>query len=111
MRLCALLLAALLGNPLVAGAQDRWLASDKAQHFVATAAIAAGGYTLAATVIERERWRIAIGAGAGIGAATAKELLWDRSRGRRASWRDFTWSAIGTATGALVAHAIDRVRH
>jgi uncharacterized protein YfiM (DUF2279 family) len=101
--------AALVGVPAHVGADDRWFARDKAQHFGATAALGAGGYAVASTIAERERWRVAAGIGAGIGAAATKEL-WDRSHAGDASWRDLAWGAVGTATGVTIAWAIDRVR-
>lgn len=107
LRPCAILVVALLATPRGVRAQDRWLAADKAKHFGATTAIAAGGYGLAAPVTKQPRWRIIIGTSAGIGSATAKEL-WDRSHGDP-SWRDFTWGAAGTTAGVLIARAIDKM--
>jgi uncharacterized protein YfiM (DUF2279 family) len=103
-------IAALAGAPANVRADDRWFARDKAEHFGATAALGAGGYALAATAAERERWRVVGGIGTGIGAAAAKEL-WDRSHAGDPSWRDFAWGAVGTATGVTIAWAIDRLRH
>jgi putative lipoprotein len=105
----AILIAALLGFPATAGAEDRWFAPDKAKHFGATAAISGGSYGAASTVTAREKWRVLIGAGGGLGAAAAKEFR-DRSHGD-ASWRDFTWGAVGTAAGVTVAWAINRAFH
>ena len=105
----AILIAALLGHPATAGAEDRWFASDKAKHFGATAAISGGSYAVASTVTTQERWRVFTGVGGGIGAAAAKEFR-DRSRGD-ASWRDFTWGAVGSAAGVTIAWAITRALH
>jgi uncharacterized protein YfiM (DUF2279 family) len=105
----AVVIATLVSGPAIVRAEDRWFARDKAEHFGATAGFGAGGYALASTVADRERWRIAAGVGSGIGAAAAKEL-WDRSHGD-ASWRDFAWGAVGTAAGVTIAWAIDRLRH
>jgi uncharacterized protein YfiM (DUF2279 family) len=107
-RIAVALIAMLLVAVPPAGA-DEWFARDKAQHFAVTAGLGAGGYVLASTVTDRDRWKIAAGIGAGIGAATAKEL-WDRSHGD-ASWRDFAWGAVGTAAGVTIAWAINRLRH
>jgi uncharacterized protein YfiM (DUF2279 family) len=92
--------------PQAAFAEDRWLGADKAKHFGAGAGIAAGGYVAAVPITADRRWRIALGTGAGLGAAAGKEL-YDRRRGSP-SWRDFTWSAAGTAAGVLVAWVIDK---
>ncbi len=99
-------IVALLIAPRAAGADDKWLAADKAKHFGAGAGIAAGGYALAVPLTRRTRWRLVLGTSAGLGAAAGKELR-DRSRGT-ASWRDFTWSAGGTAAGVLIAWVIDK---
>lgn len=101
-----LLTVALLITPHAATAQDRWLAADKAKHFGAGAGIAAGGYVVAVPITAERRWRVVLGTSAGLGAAAAKELR-DRGRGHP-SWRDFTWSAAGTATGVLLAWIIDK---
>lgn len=87
-------------------AEDKWFAADKAKHFGAGTAIAAGGYAVATPLTARTRWRVAIGTSAGVGAAAAKELR-DRRRGG-GSWRDFAWTAGGTATGTLIAWIIDK---
>jgi hypothetical protein len=47
-----------------------------------------------------------LGTSAGLGAGAAKELR-DRRHGQP-SWRDFTWSAAGTAAGVLVAWIVDK---
>jgi uncharacterized protein YfiM (DUF2279 family) len=101
-----LLLLALMVGPQAAFAEDKWLGADKAKHFGAGAGIAAGGYVAAVPITADRRWRIALGTGAGLGAAAGKEL-YDRRRGSP-SWRDFTWSAAGTAAGVLVAWVIDK---
>ena len=106
-RLCAILIAALVASPRPAAAQDRWLAADKAKHFGATTAISVSGYALAAPVTTREKWRIVAGTSTGIGAAAAKEM-WDRSHGD-GSWRDFAWGAAGTTLGVLIARAVDKM--
>ena len=101
-----LLLVAVLLWPNLANAQDKWFAADKAKHFGAGAAISGGGYAAAMPLTERSRWRITIGTTAGIAAASAKELR-DRRRGS-GSWRDFAWTAGGTASGVFIAWIIDK---
>jgi uncharacterized protein YfiM (DUF2279 family) len=100
-------LLAILCTSAATGAQDKWTGADKAKHFGAGAAIAAGGYALVVPVTRRTGWRIGIGAAVGIGAGAGKELA-DRSRGTP-SWRDFSWAAAGTAAGVLVAWTVDKL--
>jgi uncharacterized protein YfiM (DUF2279 family) len=102
----ALLLFLVITTPRLAFAEDKWWARDKAKHFGAGAGIAAGGYAAAVPLTDKKRWRIVLGTGAGLGAGAAKELR-DRRHGQP-SWRDFTWSAAGTAAGVLVAWIVDR---
>jgi len=92
--------------PHAAAAEDKWLAADKAKHFGAGAGIAAGGYALSVPFTGQKRWRLVIGTAAGLGAGAAKEIR-DRSGGHP-SLRDFTWSAVGTGAGVLIAWAIDK---
>jgi len=101
-----LLIAAILLAATSAAAEDRWFAADKARHFGAGAGIAAGGYAVAVPLTDRKRWRIVLGTSAGVGAAAAKE--WHDGRRGDASWRDFTWSAAGTAAGVFAAWIIDK---
>lgn len=100
-----LIIVAMLAWPEWAVAQDKWFAADKAKHFGAGAAIAGGGYGIAMPLTKRTRWRLVLGTSAGVGAAAGKELR-DRARGR-GSWRDFTWTSGGTATGVFIAWVID----
>ncbi len=104
--IAAFVIVALLFAPTTAAADDKWFAADKAKHFGAGAGVAAGGYALAIPLTRQRRWRIVLGTTAGIGAAAGKELR-DRRRGDP-SWRDFTWSAAGTAAGVLAAWIIDK---
>lgn len=101
-----LFIVALLLWPNPAFAQDKWFAADKAKHFGAGAAISAGTYAAAIPITGRTRWRITIGTTAGLAAATGKELR-DRRRGG-GSWRDFAWTAGGTASGVVIAWIIDK---
>ena len=102
----ALLIVALLACPRPAFAQDKWFAADKAKHFAGGVAIAGGGYAIAVPLTPRTKWRILLSTTAGLGAGTAKELR-DRRRGG-GSWRDFAWTAGGTAAGTFVAWVIDK---
>jgi uncharacterized protein YfiM (DUF2279 family) len=101
-----LIVIALLACPQPALAQDKWFAADKAKHFGAGTAIAGGGYAAAMPLTTRTTWRVLLGTTAGLGTGAAKELR-DRRRGG-GSWRDFTWTAGGTAAGTLIAWVIDK---
>jgi putative lipoprotein len=106
---CLLCSAALLAGgraPARAEGRDDWFGHDKALHFEATFAISAVGYAGAAMATDRVSLRLAAGAALGLGAGAGKEL-WDLSGHGDASWRDFTWDAVGTAAGLAVAATID----
>jgi uncharacterized protein YfiM (DUF2279 family) len=102
-----IIIVALLACPDRAFAQDKWFAADKAKHFSAGAALAGGGYAASVPLTKRRGWRVTIGTSVGLAAAGAKEFR-DRRRKGSGSWRDFAWTAGGTATGVLVAWVIDK---
>ena len=85
---------------------DPWFGRDKALHFGASALIASGGYAGTALVTDDVRIRLGVGGGLALSAGVGKEL-WDLSGHGDASWRDLTWDVVGTATGLMVAFAID----
>jgi putative lipoprotein len=87
---------------------DPWFGHDKALHFAASASLAVAGYGGASLVTDDRPTRAVVGASFALGLGIAKEL-WDLSGHGDASWRDLTWDVVGTATGVLVAYAIDRV--
>jgi putative lipoprotein len=97
---------ALLAAAPARAEDDPWFGHDKALHFGASALIAAGGYAGAALATDDTRVRLAVGGGLALSAGVAKEL-WDLSGHGDASWRDLTWDVVGTATGLVVAAAID----
>jgi uncharacterized protein YfiM (DUF2279 family) len=101
-----LIIVAMLAWPEWAIAQDKWFAADKAQHFGAGAAVGGGAYAAAVPLTKRRGWRVMVGTSVGITAAAGKELR-DRRRGG-GSWRDFAWTAGGTAAGVFVAWIIDK---
>jgi putative lipoprotein len=99
----------LLGAARVARADDDpWFGQDKVLHFTLSAAIAGGGYAAAVPFTDDRRWRLGVGAGLAIAAGAGKEIS-DRYDGGDASWRDFTWDLIGTATGIGIAWLVDRL--
>lgn len=87
--------------------QDPWFGRDKALHFVAGAAFAAGGYALGSVASDRRDRRIVFGISLGIGAGAAKELR-DRKAAGDPSWRDFAWTAAGAVAGVGASWLIDR---
>ena len=101
------IIVALLACPEWAFAQDKWFAADKAKHFGAGAALAGGAYAVSLPLTTRRGWRVTIGTSVGLAAGAGKEFR-DRRRKGSGSWRDFAWTAGGTATGVLVAWVIDK---
>jgi uncharacterized protein YfiM (DUF2279 family) len=97
----------LLACPEGVVAQDKWFAADKAKHLGAGASLAGGAYAVSMPLTERRGWRVTIGTSVGLAAAGGKEFR-DRGRTGSGSWRDFAWTAGGTATGVLVAWIIDK---
>lgn len=99
-----------LSVPARAADPDPWFGRDKALHFSATASLAVVGYGGAALKTSDPLTRAAAGATLGLGAGIAKELF-DLTGAGDPSWRDLTWDVVGTATGVLVASAIDYLIH
>ncbi|HEX2657419.1 MAG TPA: hypothetical protein VHU40_04075 [Polyangia bacterium] len=108
----ALAVAVLLGlsPPALAADPDPWFGRDKALHFGATGSLALVGYGGAALKTPEPWTRVAAGATLGLGVGIAKEL-YDLTGAGDPSWRDLTWDVVGTATGVLVARAVDYVIH
>ena len=86
---------------------DAWFARDKAEHYSVSLMLAANGYAAMTAFSDSPATRAAFGAGFSLSAGIAKELH-DDYIGRRFSWRDLTWDALGTATGTIVAWLIHR---
>lgn len=109
---CALLIAStvLFGSimpPLDARAQsDPWFGRDKALHFTATFVLSGAGYALGTGLLDSRDYGTLIGTSLGLGAGAGKELL-DLAGMGHASWKDFAWSAAGTAVGLVVTFLID----
>lgn len=105
----ALLLCAAAQAQVTAPSQrDPWLGQDKALHYAASAAIAAGGYGAASLLTEPLWQRALLGLAAGAGAGAAKEL-WDLGAGGDPSLRDLVWDGAGALSGVLLAIAVDLV--
>jgi putative lipoprotein len=79
------------------GDGDRWFAADKAQHFLASAAIFASGYAMMRGVqATRQQSLVAASVGTAIAGVT-KETM-DRRGGGEFCLKDLTWDAIGGVT-------------
>lgn len=80
-------------------AQDRWQGQDKAQHFMASAMLAAAGNEYG----QRQGWSTSRSANFGflfsVGVGASKELWDSRPAGSGWSWKDFSWDIAGAATG------------
>jgi putative lipoprotein len=94
------------GEPARADPSDPWWGPDKALHFGASAAIAGGGYAVAAPFVDGFAERVAIGAGLALTVGVSKELI-DLAGHGDASFRDLTWDVIGTLVGVGLALSID----
>ncbi len=105
----AFVAATALSNAAFADDADPWISRDKAFHFDVSAGIAAAGYGVSAAWLVDARWKaLAIGGGVALAAGAAKELV-DATGvfGGDASWKDFTWDAIGAAAGLAIAWGVD----
>ena len=94
------------GAASAAPPSDPWTGPDKALHFTASAALAGGGYALAALGVEGTPGRLAGGAALALGAGAAKEAF-DAAGFGTPSWRDVAWDVAGLAFGLLFSAAVD----
>ena len=85
---------------------DPWFAHDKYLHGSVSAGLALTGYGAAALTTKDVRWRLGAGATLALSAGVAKEMV-DLAGPGDASWRDFTWDVVGTATGLAIAYLLD----
>jgi putative lipoprotein len=112
----ALLAALIAVSPMIGSAiaraadPDPWFGHDKELHFAASASLAVVGYAGTSLVTENRPVRAGVAAGFALGAGAAKEL-WDLEGHGDASWRDFTWDVVGTATGVAIAAVVDWLVH
>lgn len=94
------------GAPARRSSRDPWFGRDKLLHFAASAVIQGGAHAvLRANGHDYE----SASRGAALATLTAgvgKEL-WDRHRGRDASFRDLAWDGIGGVTGAVAMRRLD----
>lgn len=80
---------------------DRWLGADKAEHWLASAAIYAAGYAMLRGV-QASRQQSLMGAGAGTMLAGLTKETIDRRAGGEFCLKDLTWDAIGGLSAAAV---------
>ena len=85
---------------------DPWFGPDKALHFGVSAAIAGGGYALAAPFFDEYGARAGLGAGLALTAGMTKEAF-DAAGYGDPSWHDVAWDVLGTAVGIGISLTID----
>lgn len=98
-----LVLAALVSSPCLA--QDKWVAPDKAYHFIAGTGIAGGATAFAAA----QGWDrpVLIGFATGCAAGAVKEYSDSRNpRFHTVSWKDFAVTCLGAAIGSNAMHVM-----
>ena len=94
------------GAPARRSSRDPWFGRDKLLHFAASAVIQGGAH---AVLRANGHDYASASRGAALATLTAgvgKEL-WDRHRGRDASFRDLAWDGIGGVTGAVAMRRLD----
>ncbi len=101
-----LIIPALLCSGCTHFANDSWTGKDKAEHFAASAILAAAGTAYG----EHEGWNDARSRSFGllfsIGLGAGKELYDSREAGTGWSWKDFAWDIAGAAAGYGAYQAI-----
>jgi putative lipoprotein len=85
---------------------DEWWGVDKALHFGAGFGLSAAGYGIGIACWDHRLAASGLALGIGVGAAGAKESL-DAAGLGSPSWKDFTWTLIGTALGIGVSLSFD----
>jgi Predicted periplasmic lipoprotein len=80
-------------------ANDSWTGKDKAEHFIASAALAAAGSEFAQHQHLNTRQSATYGLMFSVSLGAAKEGWDSRPSGSGWSWKDFSWDIAGAATG------------
>lgn len=106
MRSFALAVLVVAPGSAVAADVDPWLGPDKALHFGASFAVAAGGYAVGTAFLPARSHCLALGVGAGVVVGAAKEGADALGLGSP-SIRDFAWDVAGSVVGAAAAWAVD----
>jgi uncharacterized protein YfiM (DUF2279 family) len=83
---------------------DRWLAADKAKHFIAAAFVQSAAFSAFRTA-GLSRTSSIVGATLATSAVSVGKELYDRTNGGTPSLKDLTWDAAGMlAATALLGH-------
>jgi putative lipoprotein len=80
-------------------AKDQWTGRDNAEHFVASAALAAAGSEYGQRQYLSDLQSQTIGFLFSLSPGTEKEWYDSRPSGSGWSWKDFAWDAAGAASG------------
>lgn len=95
----SVLLAVLLCSGCAHMAEDQWTGRDKAEHFVASAVLAAAGSEYGQRQHHSDRQSQTIGILFSLTLGAGKEWYDSRPNGSGWSWKDFAWDAAGAASG------------
>lgn len=88
-------------------AKDSWHGQDKAQHFIASAILAAAGTEYALRQGSSYSRSGQVGFLFSVSLGATKELWDSRPAGTGWSWKDFAWDVAGAATGYAVWQLAD----
>ncbi|WP_045045920.1 YfiM family lipoprotein [Rouxiella chamberiensis] len=80
-------------------ARDNWTGKDKAEHFAASAVLAAAGTAYANNQGRSEAQSRSFGLLFSVGIGAGKEFYDSREAGSGWSLKDFSWDIAGAATG------------
>lgn len=94
-----LLLAGLLCSGCTHQANDAWTGRDKAEHYFASAALAATGSEVAHRQHVSHRQSNTVGFMFSVSLGAGKEAFDSRPSGSGWSWKDFSWDLAGAASG------------
>lgn len=83
-------------------AHDEWHGQDKAQHFLASAMLAAAGNEYTQHQGINQDRSAAFGFMFSVSLGASKELWDSRPAGSGWSWKDFAWDVAGATTGYSV---------
>ncbi|MBE5252008.1 MAG: YfiM family lipoprotein [Enterobacterales bacterium endosymbiont of Blomia tropicalis] len=95
-----LLLTVLLCSGCAHVADDRWTGQDKAEHFFASAALAAAGSEYGDRQHLSARQSSSVGMMFSLSFGVGKEWFDSRANGSGWSWKDLAWDVAG-ATGGI----------
>ncbi|MGH7552293.1 MAG: hypothetical protein ACREMQ_04630 [Longimicrobiales bacterium] len=85
-------------------ARDPWFSQDKFRHAAMSFTTAGFTYAGGRTVGLDRDTALPVALGAAVVASVGKEI-YDRRRGRRASYRDLVWDAVGIGASVLLLRA------